>query len=127
MIWLGLCEETAPDITAVRQAMQKVLPRQGKLVFFVPSNIDTKSKVEKFFVWLYRWLKPQAVVLNSDIGMFPAFELYIEFLHSTKYFVELVLDSMFVIDEHYEKRIVRDSHFEWYSRPYEWSEKKVEQ
>lgn len=122
MNWLGLCEETNPDITAVRSAMLKVLPRQMKLCFFVIPQLESKAQVEKYFTFLYRNVKPKAVILNSDIGMFPVFELYNEFLQATSYIGKLDLDLLYVVDQNYEKKIIRDNQFDWYSKPYQWSD-----
>ena len=83
MNWLGLCEVSHPDISAVRTAMAKVLPRNMKLCFIVPSDIDTPAKVEKVFSFIYRQIKPKAVLLNSDVGMFNSFQLYNSFLQAT--------------------------------------------
>lgn len=124
MNWLGLCESTHPDISAVRTAMAKVLPRQMNLCFVVPDNIDTPTKVEKVFSFIYRDIKPKAVLLNSDIGMFPSFQLFNAFLQATAYIGKLDLANLFVIDSHYEKKIVRDNQFDWYTKPWQWSEEK---
>ena len=122
MNWLGLCEVSHPDISAVRTAMAKVLPRNMKLCFIVPSNIDTPAKVEKVFSFIYRQIKPKAVLLNSDVGMFNSFQLYNSFLQATAYIGKLDLENLYVIDAHYEKKIVRDNQFDWYTKPYQWSE-----
>lgn len=122
MNWLGLCERNNADISAVRDAMEKVLPRQMKLCFVVPDNIDTPAKVEAFFSFLYRQIKPKAVMLNSDIRMFPSFQLYNSFLQATSYVGKVDFENLFVIDQHYDKKIIKDSQFDWYTKPYQWSE-----
>lgn len=122
--WLGLCEETNPDITAVRNTMLKVLPRQGRLFFNVPCGINTANKVETYFSFLLKQVRPQAVILNSDIAMFPSFEQFNSFLQCVSYVGKLDLDALFIAEQHYEKKIVRDSQFDWYTKPYVWSEDK---
>lgn len=102
--------------------MAKVLPRNMKLCFIVPSDIDTPAKVEKVFSFIYRQIKPKAVLLNSDVGMFGSFHLYNSFLQATAYIGKLDLENLYVIDAHYEKKIIRDSQFDWYTKPYQWSE-----
>ena len=122
MNWLGLCESSHPDISAVRTAMEKVMPKQISLCFCVPCNIDTPAKIERYFSFLYRFIKPKAVLLNSDIAMFPSFQAYNSFLQATAYIGNLDLENLFVIDQHYEKKIIKDSQFDWYTKPYQWSE-----
>lgn len=122
MNWLGLCDSSHPDISAVRAAMAKVLPRKMSLCFVVPANIDTPAKVERVFSFLYRDIKPKAVLLNSDVALFPTFQLYNAFLQATAYIGKIDFDNLFVIEQHYEKKIYKDCQFDWYSKPYQWSE-----
>jgi hypothetical protein len=124
MNWMGLCGSGNPDISAVRAAMEKVLPRSMKLCFVVPANIDTPAKVEKVFSFLYRDIKPKAVILHSDIELFPSFQLYNSFLQATSYIGGLDLENLFVVEQHYDKKIIRDSQFDWYTKPYQWSEER---
>ena len=104
--------------------MVKVLPRNVELCFVVPADIGTTAKVEKVFSFIFRSIQPKAVLLNSDAGLFPSYQLYNSFLQAAAYIGKLDLENLFVIEQHYEKRIIRDSQFDWYTKPYQWSEER---
>lgn len=122
--WLGLCESDNADISAVRTVMEKVLPKQGRLYFCVPCGIDSPAKVESYFSFLLRFVRPKAIVLNSDVKMFPTFQHFNAFLQCVSYVGKLDLNALYIVEQHYDKKIVRENQFGWYTKPYVWSEDK---
>lgn len=121
-IWLGLCESDNPHISRVRDLMKKALPKDVQLSFVVPPNI---TPCKGFYRKLLDAVKPTNIILNDDRALFPWFNDYQDFLSVVMYHSEISIDKhLFIVNQHYEKKIFRNSQFDWYIPQYPWSEKK---
>ena len=120
LTWLGICEPQNANITRVRNLMERATPRGMDFQFVVP---PTGRSVERIYTKLFEIIKPDVVLLNDDVALFGNFENYNVFLQCCAYKANLDLDAqLFVLNQHYEKRIYRDSAFEWYTPKKVWSE-----
>lgn len=124
LTWLGICEPQNPNITWVRNLMGRATPKGMEFQFVVP---PTGRSVERIYTKLFELIKPDAVLLNDDVALFGNFENYNIFLQCCAYKAGLDLDAqLFVLNQHYEKKIYRDSAFEWYTPKRVWSCDDVE-
>ena len=87
-----------------------------------PKNIDTML----FYTSIFRTYKPEAVMLNSDYGIFATHDKYMKFLELCEFYYVDIKSRVFVINQRWEKRIYRDNQFDWYSREHVWDEVKDE-
>lgn len=121
-VWLGLCESDNPHISAVRNVMRKAVPKDVQLSFVVPPNI---TPCKGFYRKLLDAVKPTNIILNDDRALFPWFNDYQDFLSVVMYHSEISIDKhLFIVNQHYEKKIYRASQFDWYIPQYPWSEQK---
>ena len=124
LTWLGICEPQNPNITWVRDLMERARPRGVEFQFVVP---PTGRSIERIYTKIFEIVKPYAILLNDDRALFGSFENYNVFLQCCAYKANLDLDAqLFVLNQHYEKRIYRDSEFEWYTPRRVWSEEESE-
>lgn len=121
-VWLGLCESDSPYISEVRNVMIKALPKDAKLSFVVPPNI---TPCKGFYRKLLDAVHPTNIIINDDRALFPWFNDYQDFLSVVMYHSEISIDKhLFIVNQHYEKKIFRESQFDWYVPQYPWSEEK---
>lgn len=121
-VWLGLCESDNPHISAVRNVMLKALPSGAQLSFVVPPNI---TPCKGFYRKLLDATRPTNIIINDDRALFPWFNDYQDFLSVVMYHSEISIDKhLFIVNQHYEKKIFRDSQFDWYIPQHPWSEEK---
>ena len=122
--WLGICEPTNKDITKIRRLMSAAVPNGMRFEFIVP---PVGYSVESVYKKLFQLMKPNCILLNDDLALFESFERYNVFLQCCSYEAKLDLESqLYVLNPHFEKKIYRDSDFEWYSKPRVWSEDQNE-
>ena len=122
--WLGICEPGNANISWVRDLMGKARPRGVEFQFVIP---PTGRSIERIYTKLFEVIKPHAILLNDDAALFGSFENYNIFLQCCAYKAGLDLEAqLFVLNQHYEKRIYRDSEFEWYTPKRVWSEEENE-
>ena len=122
--WLGICEPDNKDISRVRRLMYAACPSGMRFEFIVP---PVSYSVETVYKKLFQIMKPNVVLLNDDLALFENFERYNVFLQCCSYEAKLDLESqLYVLNPHFEKKIYRDSDFEWYSKPKVWAEDQNE-
>lgn len=124
LTWLGICEPDNANITRVKDLMGRARPRGVEFQFVVP---PTGRSIERVYTKLFEIIKPAAIMLNDDMALFGSFENYNIFLQCCAYKAGLDLDAqLFVLNQHYEKKIYRDSEFDWYTPKRVWSEAENE-
>lgn len=116
-IWLGICEPQNGNISKVRNLMYAVVPQGQEFAFTVP--LVCRS-VENYWRKQFAMVKPEVIILNDDAALFGSFENYNVFLQCCQYIADMNLDNLFVVNQHYEKKIYRDNDFEWYTPATVW-------
>lgn len=111
-IWLGICEPQNANISKVRNLMYAAVPRGTEMAFVVPL---VSRAVASYWTKQFSMLKPGAILLNDDEALFGSFENYNVFLQCCLYVANMPLERLYVLNPHYEKKIYRDSDFEWYT------------
>ena len=104
--------------------MASVVPKGRRLVFFVMPQCLNGTIT--FWTEIFRTLRPEAVILNSDYAQFETQSAYTKFLELCEFHYVDIHKRLFVINQRWEKRIYRDNQFDWYSREHIWDDGKDE-
>lgn len=104
--------------------MYQAVPQGMEFAFTVP--LVCRS-VENYWRKQFSVLKPAAILLNDDAALFGSFEDYNIFLQCCLYVADVPLERLFVISQHYEKKIYRDNDFEWYTPSTVWEKEMLTQ
>ena len=97
--------------------MYAAIPQDAEFAFIVP--LVCRS-VESYWTKQFQMVKPAVILLNDDEALFGSFERYNVFLQCCAYIANMPLDNLYVLNAHYEKKIYRDSDFEWYTPSTVW-------
>ncbi|MBR3389640.1 MAG: hypothetical protein IKG83_03900 [Prevotella sp.] len=121
-VWLGLCEQSNRELDATRRLMAQSIPAGDKLMFVVPPV----GKAANIYCAMFREIAVSAVIVNNDKELVGSREEWNEFLKAAYYYGGLdIYTQVFVVEQHYDKKIYTEGEFAGFSVPDAWLRRRM--